>query len=57
VRRRCIILSDPFETYRGNVMASTNWMEVFIFLATVGGVVVVGYLVLIALARNNLRRR
>jgi len=33
-------------------------MEVFIFLATVGGgVVVVGYLVLIALARNDLRRR
>ena len=38
-------------------MASTSWMEVFIFLATVGGVVVVGYLVLIALARNDLRRR
>ena len=38
-------------------MASTNWMEVFIFLATVGGGVVVGFLVLNALARNNLRRR
>jgi hypothetical protein len=32
-------------------------MEVLIFLATVGGVVLVGFLVLNALASNNLRRR
>jgi len=37
-------------------MVSVNWIEVLVFLASVGGVVVVGVLALI-LASNNLRHR
>jgi hypothetical protein len=37
-------------------MISVNWIEILIFLASVGGVVVVG-IILLVLASTNPRRR